>query len=100
VCIEYKFYRHSWDIPVCWYTGDALKLPFVQTLLFSPAFFFPKAAILLLYRQLFAIQRHTHIAINMGLLITFLVYLSNIPLAVVYAAPRPGQSVSNSRNYL
>ncbi|KAI3317204.1 hypothetical protein HD806DRAFT_551018 [Xylariaceae sp. AK1471] len=92
ICSQSKFYRHQWDIPVCWYTGDALKFPFIQTVLFSPAFFFPKAAIFLLYRQLFAIQLRTRIAINFGLLITFLVYLSNIPLAAVYAAPRAGQS--------
>ncbi|KAI0868548.1 hypothetical protein GGS24DRAFT_207496 [Hypoxylon argillaceum] len=89
---QFKYYRHSWDIPVCWYTGSYLKLPFVQTVLFAPAFFFPKAAIFLLYRQLFAIQKKTRIAINFGLLITLLVYLSNIPLAAVYAAPRPGHS--------
>ncbi|KAL9109063.1 MAG: hypothetical protein Q9227_006303 [Pyrenula ochraceoflavens] len=92
ICSQHKFYRHTWDIPICWYTGDELKLPFIQTVLFSPAFFFPKAAIFLLYRQLFAIQRRTRIAINIGLLVTFLVYLSNIPLAAVYAAPRAGQS--------
>ncbi|KAI0965078.1 hypothetical protein F4678DRAFT_344530 [Xylaria arbuscula] len=89
---QYKYYRHSWDIPVCWYSGDYLKLPFIQTLLFFPAFFFPKAAIFLLYRQLFAIKKKTRIAINFGLLITLLVYLSNVPLAAYYSAPRPGQS--------
>ncbi|KAI1345672.1 hypothetical protein F5Y01DRAFT_322979 [Xylaria sp. FL0043] len=89
---QFRYYRHSWDIPVCWYTAEYLKLPFVQTILFAPAFFFPKAAIFLLYRQLFAVQKRTGIAINFGLLITLLVYLSNIPLAAVYAAPRPGHS--------
>lgn len=90
--LGYRFHRHSWDIPICWYTGDSLKLPFVQTVLFSPAFFFSKAAILLLYRQLFVIQPGRRIAINIGLIITLLLYLSNIPLAAVYAAPRAGQS--------
>lgn len=89
---ETKFYRHQWDVPVCWYGADVFKLSFIQTVLWSPALFFPKAAILLLYRQLFAIQQRTRIAINIGLLITFLVYLSNIPLAAVYLAPRVGQS--------
>lgn len=47
------------------------------------------------------------LAVNIGLLVTLLVYLSNIPLAVVYAAPRPGHSwaslletdVTNSRHF-
>lgn len=47
---------------------------------------------MLLYRQLFAVQRRTRIAIDFGLLITLLVYFANIPLAAVYAAPRIGQS--------
>ncbi|KAI0414247.1 hypothetical protein F5X98DRAFT_257095 [Xylaria grammica] len=92
ICAQHKFYRHSWDIPVCWYSGEALKLPFIQTVLFTPAFFFPKAAIFLLYLQLFAIERRTAILIWLGLVITLLNYLSNIPLAAIYAAPRAGES--------
>ncbi|KAF2992885.1 hypothetical protein E8E14_000146 [Neopestalotiopsis sp. 37M] len=92
ICAQHKFYRHQWDVPVCWYDGSVFKLTFAQTVIWSPAFFFPKAAILLLYQQLFAIQRTIRIAIYVGMVITFLVYLSNIPLAAVYLAPRVGQS--------
>lgn len=87
-----NYYRHSWDIPVCWYTGEYLRFPFVQTVLFFPAFFFPKAAIFLLYKQIFAISNRMRLAIDAGLLVTLLVYLSNVPLAAVYAAPRVGHS--------
>jgi hypothetical protein len=89
---EYRYYRHTWDTPVCWYNGRYLRLPFVQTMLFCPVFFFPKAAIFLLYRQLFAVGKRFRMAIDAGLLVTFLLYLSEIPLAVIYAAPRPGHS--------
>ncbi|KAK6197108.1 hypothetical protein LQW54_010903 [Pestalotiopsis sp. IQ-011] len=92
ICAQHKFYRHQWDVPVCWYDAGVFKLTFAQTVIWSPAFFFPKAAILLLYQQLFAIQRTTRIAIYVGMAVTFLVYLSNIPLAAVYLAPRVGQS--------
>jgi hypothetical protein len=61
-------------------------------MLFCPVFFFPKAAIFLLYRQLFAVGKRFRMAIDAGLLVTFLLYLSEIPLAVIYAAPRPGHS--------
>ncbi|KND88647.1 hypothetical protein TOPH_06678 [Tolypocladium ophioglossoides CBS 100239] len=88
---QHKSHRHSWDMPVCWYTGRFLQLPFAQTVLFSPAFFFSKAAIFLLYRQLFATGKRLRLAINAGLAIIFLVYLSNIPLAAVYAAPDAGK---------
>ncbi|KJZ77354.1 hypothetical protein HIM_03078 [Hirsutella minnesotensis 3608] len=107
ICAQYRYYRHSWDIPVCWYTGNYLRLPFVQTVLFSPAFFFSKAAIFLLYRQLFAVGRRFKMAVHIGLGITFLLYLSNIPLAAIYAAPRIGHSweslletiAANSRSF-
>lgn len=107
VCLEHRSYRHQWDIPVCWYTGHTFKLLFVQTILFAPAFFFPKAAIFLLYRQLFAPKKGTRVAINIGLVITLLIYLSQIPLAAIYSAPRAGHSwnsllltiVNNSRPF-
>ncbi|KAK8113133.1 hypothetical protein PG984_013659 [Apiospora sp. TS-2023a] len=92
ILLEYKTFRHQWDIPVCTYTAAELKIIFVETLLFAPAFFFPKAAILLLYRQLFVIQRGRRIAINIGLVVILLLYLSNIPMAVIYNAPHAGQS--------
>ncbi|KAI0970123.1 hypothetical protein F4678DRAFT_462925 [Xylaria arbuscula] len=92
ICAQYKSFRHQWDTPVCFYSAATFKLSFSQTVLWSPVYFFAKAAILLLYRRLFAIQKSTHIAINFGILITFLVYFSNIPLAAVYLAPRAGKS--------
>ncbi|KJK74563.1 hypothetical protein H634G_10092 [Metarhizium anisopliae BRIP 53293] len=92
---QHDSFRHAWDGPVCFYTGRFLQLPFIQTVLFSPVFFFSKAAIFLLYRQLFATGRRLKLAINLGLVITLLVYLSNIPLATVYAAPDPGKPWSS-----
>lgn len=59
-------------------------------MLFTPTFIFSKAAIFLLYRQLFATGKQLRLAINIGLVITLLCYLSNIPLAAVYAAPDAG----------
>ncbi|KAG8420752.1 hypothetical protein J3458_002683 [Metarhizium acridum] len=95
IIAQHNSFHHAWDVPVCFYTGQFLQLPFIQTVLFSPVFFFSKAAIFLLYRQLFATGRRLKIAINLGLAATFLVYLSNIPLAAVYAAPDPGKPWSS-----
>ncbi|EEA23198.1 hypothetical protein TMatcc_002055 [Talaromyces marneffei ATCC 18224] len=85
-------YRHIWDTPVCDFNGQSLKILFVQTMFFGPVFFFTKAAILLLYSQLFAIETRFRIAIYISILVTLLLYLSEFPLAAVYAAPRPGHS--------
>lgn len=40
------------------------------------------------------------VAVNIGLLITLIVYLSNIPLAAIYAAPRAGHSWASLLNSL
>ncbi|EFZ03014.2 hypothetical protein MAA_00088 [Metarhizium robertsii ARSEF 23] len=92
---QHDSFRHAWDVPVCFYTGRFLQLPFIQTVLFSPVVFFSKAAIFLLYRQLFATGRRLKLAINLGRVMTLLVYLSNIPLAAVYAAPDPSKPWSS-----
>ncbi|KAK4186806.1 hypothetical protein QBC35DRAFT_500328 [Podospora australis] len=92
IVAQARYYRHTWDTPVCWYDGQYARLPFVQTTLWAPAFFFTKAAIFLLYRQLFSAGRGVRILIDSGIVITLLLYLSQIPLAAIYAAPRAGES--------
>lgn len=85
-------YRHIWDTPVCDYSGKSLKILFAQLMFFGPVFFFTKAAILLLYSEFFAIEVGFKLAINLSILVTLLLYLSEFPLAAIYAAPRPGHS--------
>lgn len=87
-------FRHQWNIPVCWYTPSYFKILFVQECFFAPVYFTSKTAIFLLYRQLFAIKRWMRISVNIGILITFILYFLNIPLAAVYSAPRLGESWS------
>lgn len=88
-------YRHQWNIPVCWFTPSYFRTLFVQECFFAPVYFTSKAAIFLLYRQLFAIKRWMKYAVNIGILITFVLYFVTIPLAAVYSAPRAGGSWSS-----
>lgn len=90
--LEINFNRHLWDIPVCWFTGTYFRTLYVQTMLFAPIFFTSKASIFLLYRQVFAIERRVRNYINIGLVITLILYLPNIPLSAVFDAPRYGDS--------
>lgn len=53
---EHDSFRHAWDGPVCFYTGRFLQLPFIQTVLFLPVFFFSKAAIFLLWSDDFLLD--------------------------------------------
>lgn len=88
-------YRHQWNIPVCWFTPSYFKTLFVQECFFAPVYFTSKTAIFLLYRQLFGIKRWMRISVNIGILITFILYFLNIPLAAVYSAPRVGDPWSS-----
>ncbi|KAI2471076.1 hypothetical protein F4781DRAFT_141846 [Annulohypoxylon bovei var. microspora] len=90
---QLRFARHQWNVPVCWLTGQYMKaqIIFLITALFS-FIGLCKAAILLMYLQLFSISRGMRIAIWIGLVFDFLIYIPSIPMAAIYEAPRIGQS--------
>ncbi|KAI2610571.1 hypothetical protein GGR54DRAFT_373308 [Hypoxylon sp. NC1633] len=92
IIAQFRFNRHQWNIPFCWLTAWYFKLLYVQTTLFAPVFFFSKAGIFLLYRQIFGVKKRIRIAVSSGLLLTLLVYLPNIPLAAIFDAPSAGSS--------
>ncbi|KAI0153288.1 hypothetical protein GGR57DRAFT_513119 [Xylariaceae sp. FL1272] len=95
ILLQSNYARHLWDIPICWYTPSYFKILFVQAFLFAPAYFFSKASILFLYRELFGTLRSTRIAINVGLIACFLIYIPNLALSAVFEAPSAGQSWSS-----
>ncbi|KAK7964328.1 hypothetical protein PG988_011302 [Apiospora saccharicola] len=82
VSLHSRYYRHDWNLPACWFNADYAKFcmtffaTFVQT--------FPRAAIFLLYRQLFQVpSSRIQVAIWTGLGVTFLTNVPDIPIAVV-----------------
>ncbi|KAI5921810.1 hypothetical protein F4810DRAFT_325326 [Camillea tinctor] len=87
-----KYNRHQWDIPLCWINGQYMKFLFVNTILVGPALYFSKSSIFLMYRQFFSVKREMRIAIIIGLIATFLIYIPSIPLAAIFSAPRVGHS--------
>ncbi|KAI1211124.1 uncharacterized protein F4807DRAFT_25650 [Annulohypoxylon truncatum] len=91
VLAQHKFNRHQWDIPVCWFTGTYFRIVYVQAMLFAPVFFTSKAAIFLLYQQIFGVQRRIRIAVKIGLLCSLVLYIPNIPLSAIFVAPPRGQ---------
>ncbi|KAI1098021.1 hypothetical protein F4804DRAFT_325899 [Jackrogersella minutella] len=91
VLAQHKFNRHQWDIPICWFTGTYFRIVYVQSLLFAPVFFTSKAAIFLLYLQLFGVEKRMNVAVKIGLLFTLFLYLPNIPLSSIFVAPPRGQ---------
>lgn len=86
-------YRHDWATPACMWNTRAWKIQFCLTFLSGFVQFFPRAAILLLYRQIFHIHsRAIHIAIWVGLVGTFVATFPNIPFAIAVTAPHRGET--------
>lgn len=93
ICLMGDLYRHDWNTPVCVYDASFAKLRFALVLFSGFVQFFPRAAILLLYRDLFQIHsRAVHIAIWVGLVGTLIANLPNIPIAIAVEAPHPGET--------
>ena len=67
------------------------QLNYAQTMLLGPTIFFAKAAILLLYLRIFAINIKMRYSIWFGLIWNFGLYWSGIPIATYYGTPRIGQ---------
>ncbi|KAI2634783.1 hypothetical protein GGS26DRAFT_524281 [Hypomontagnella submonticulosa] len=96
------FSRHQWNIPACWYDGQYMRIIFLITAL-SGFVSLCKAAILLMYLQLFSVSRGMRIAVWIGLVFDFLLFIPSVPMAAIYEAPRPGHSweemiTANERN--
>lgn len=60
----------------------------------APVNFFPKASILLLYRQIFAVHRPIRPAISAGLVLTVLQSWPTLAFTSYYLAPHAGESWS------
>ncbi|KAI1736455.1 hypothetical protein F4680DRAFT_469091 [Xylaria scruposa] len=83
--------RHQWNIPACWLNEAYLKVIFLISALFGFTGVC-KAVILLMYLQIFSVSRRMRIAVWIGLVFDFIIYIPCIPIAVVYQAPHYGQT--------
>ncbi|KAI0196597.1 hypothetical protein EV127DRAFT_466139 [Xylaria flabelliformis] len=87
-----KYFRHSWDLPLCWLDGDFEQISYVWESVSNISLFFSKTATLLLLRQVFSVSRATNIAIWIGIAYDFALYVTSFILVTYWATPRPGQS--------
>jgi hypothetical protein len=88
----HKFHRHLWDVPICWMDAVYLKQLYAHMLMFGMILLFSKAAIFLLYLEIFGTNRRTRFLIYGGLVFTILFYSTFIPMASYFNAPHAGQS--------
>ncbi|KAL4943636.1 hypothetical protein BDV06DRAFT_234517 [Aspergillus oleicola] len=87
-----EYTRHQWDIPACWFNARYMKILYAQGMFLSPTIFFGKSSILLLYRQIFTLEKPMRYAIRFGLVFTFAMYWPHVALESYYCAPHVGQS--------
>lgn len=105
--------RHQWDVPACWFTGSyakaspscarhwivsiisdrvALQLVFAAQFIMPLSHSFSKATILLLFLQIFTVDKKMRIAIYFGLVFTALSYWPNLILVPIFSVPYSGQT--------
>jgi hypothetical protein len=77
---------------VCFLDTSYLKRIYAHTLLFGFTLFFSKAAIFLLYLEIFGTQRRTRYFIWGGLAAAAVLYVTFLPFASIFDAPAAGQS--------
>ncbi|POS74872.1 hypothetical protein DHEL01_v206733 [Diaporthe helianthi] len=89
---QLKFVRHQWDIPACWLFGNYAKLIFAQQMMLTPGLILSKVAIFLLFLQIFEVDSRMRLAIRIGIVLTGINYLPNIPIEAYFQAPGVGES--------
>ncbi|KAI0964997.1 hypothetical protein F4678DRAFT_476949 [Xylaria arbuscula] len=77
-----RYFRHSWDLPLGWLDGQFEQISYVWQSVSNTSLFFSKTVTLLLFRQVFSI----------GIVYDFVLYVTSLVLATVWATPHPGQS--------
>ncbi|KAI1266268.1 hypothetical protein F5Y18DRAFT_25071 [Xylariaceae sp. FL1019] len=87
-----RYFRHSWDLPLCWLDGRFEQISYIWQSLASISLFFAKTATLLLLRQVFSVSRKVNIAIWIGIAYDFIIYATSLILVTYWATPRAGQS--------
>ncbi|KAI9669873.1 MAG: hypothetical protein M1831_006908 [Alyxoria varia] len=83
---------HQWDIPLSYYnTPRSVKLLYAQNVILGPCIFFSKLSILLLFLELFQLNKTTRWFIYGAIILDVLTYWPSIPMTSYFCAPHAGQ---------
>ena len=88
---ELRVAHHIWDIPACFFDAEFAKGVYIPAVLFQMGAFFAKTSILLLFHQLFNVQRPIRISIWVGHVFNFMLYAVGIAVATYFETPRIGE---------
>ncbi|KAI1120822.1 hypothetical protein F5Y10DRAFT_282980 [Nemania abortiva] len=87
-----RSYRHQWNVPACWIDVTYAKIVFAEVLLVGPSLFVSKAAIFLLYRQLFSVEKRIRLAVKIGLVVSFIAYFATTLVFIYFEVPHKGET--------
>ncbi|KAK2611455.1 hypothetical protein N8I77_004793 [Diaporthe amygdali] len=87
-----KYYRHIWDVPLCWLNDQFFQLAYAYETITTFGLLFAKTTTLLLFHQLFHISRQLRLAIQVGIAVNFLLYGISIAVLTYYSTPHIGQT--------
>ncbi|KAI1177769.1 hypothetical protein F4777DRAFT_540284 [Nemania sp. FL0916] len=87
-----KYNRHQWNLPLCWINGQYELVAYIYESLTCLSLFFSKTATLLLFKQVFNVSRAMHIAIWIGIAVSFVLYGSSLAALSYLSAPHAGQT--------
>ncbi|KAI1160128.1 hypothetical protein F5B18DRAFT_541720 [Nemania serpens] len=90
--IYVKYNRHQWNLPLCWINGQYELAAYIYESLTCLSLFFSKTATLLLFRQVFNVSRTMHIAIWIGIAVSFALYGSSLGALSYFSSPHAGQT--------
>ena len=84
--------RHSWDLPISFFTSSYFKIILSESFLGALGLLFSKLSILLLYFRLFSPNARFRLFILGGILWTILISLTTFIVAGALCAPRRGET--------
>ncbi|KAI1432772.1 hypothetical protein GGR50DRAFT_561892 [Xylaria sp. CBS 124048] len=90
--IYVRYFRHQWDVPLCWINGYFERGSYIFELLTIFSLIFSKTATLLLFRRVFDVSRAIGAAIWFGIAVAFVLYMASIVALSYSAAPHIGQT--------
>lgn len=85
-----------WDVPACWYLTDHLWIwLFVSNIILGITQFTAKLPIMVLYFQIFAVERRMKRFILAAVLFSAIIYIPHPVLVIIFQTPRAGEKWSN-----
>ncbi|KAF3762949.1 hypothetical protein M406DRAFT_357647, partial [Cryphonectria parasitica EP155] len=95
VILTRRWFRHEWDIPICWFTGEYMKIDFANSIIAPFAVGLSKTSVFLILLQIFSVKQSMRWAIYAGIAVNAIVYVPNLFVTGFLGAPHAGETWSD-----